>query len=247
MQGSYDPGMADETYVELSADDSGAPILLATRAPGQVAAQPDPSGVVILRGAASGNPKADPATGRFAGGASGRTVKQQGADVTIVQQTRTLPQGMDEATFERRHDIIREAAREMDKMGAGDAKDFLKGRVADLSTVNIDLFLQDVHAQRLDDLVDIFDAQLRNKVASMTRARRFVRVTAPKGWTTRVFAGLDDTQMIKLVTRLEGKGWDPKDLVKNVIGKVSNEERRTKLEQLYSEPKKKSGKKSARA
>ena len=236
--------MADEKYAELSVDEHGAPILLAVRAPGQVAAQPDPSGAVILRGAASGNPQADPVTGRFAGKAQGRAVSQQGNDVVVTQQTRTLPQGIDEATFEKRHDIIREAAREMDKMGAGDAKDFLKGRVADLSSVNIDLFLKDVQAQRLDDLVDIFDAQLRNKVASMTRARRFVRVTAPKGWTTRVFAGLDDDQVIKLVTRLEGKGWDKSDLVKNVIGKISNEERKTQLEQLYGESRPKSGKKT---
>jgi hypothetical protein len=236
--------MSDKKYAELGVDENGAPILLAVRAPGQVAAQPDPSGVVILRGASSGNPQADPVTGRFAGKAQGRTVTQQGNDVTVVQQTRTLPQGMDEATFEKRHDIIREAAREMDKMGAGDAKDFLKGRVADLSSINIDLFLRDVHAQRLDDLVDIFDTQLRNKVASMSRARRFVRVAAPKGWTNRVFAGLDDAQVVKLVTRLEGKGWDPKDLVKNVIGKISDEARRTQLEQAYGESRPKSGKKT---
>src|SRR3954454_14796960 len=43
-------------------------VMFATRAPGQVAAQPDPSGAVVQRGAASGNPKFDPVTGRFAGG-----------------------------------------------------------------------------------------------------------------------------------------------------------------------------------
>src|SRR4051794_20484071 len=46
----------------------GGLVMFATRAPGQVAAQPDPSGAVVQRGAASGNPKFDPVTGRFAGG-----------------------------------------------------------------------------------------------------------------------------------------------------------------------------------
>ena len=47
-------------------DDNGAPIMLA-RAPGQVAAQPAPSGAVVYRGAASGNQNFDPVTGKFAG------------------------------------------------------------------------------------------------------------------------------------------------------------------------------------
>jgi hypothetical protein len=48
----------------------GGLVMFATRAPGQVAAQPDPSGAVVHRGARSGNAKFDPVTGRFAGGKS---------------------------------------------------------------------------------------------------------------------------------------------------------------------------------
>lgn len=224
---------------EIAVDEKGFPILLAVRKPGQVAAQPDPSGAVIIRGARSGNPQADPATGRFAG--SGGTATQP--EEEVVQITRTLPQGMTEEVYERRQDIVRDAARELDDMDAGDAKDFLKGRVANLAQVNIDLFLRDVRAQRLDDLLDILDAQMRSRVAGMRRSRRFVRMAAPKGWTKRVFAGLDDNEVLKLVKRLEGRGWDPEDLTQHVIKRVTNEERRTKLEQLYGESRPKKGKK----
>lgn len=219
---------------QIDYDEHGLPILLAVRAPGQVAPQTT-SGAVIQRGAASGNPNADPASGRFAGKASGRTATVQGNDVVIIQQTRSLPQGMTEELFEKRRDIVADAARELDDMDAGDAKEFLNGRVANLAQVNIDLFLRDVRAQRLDDLVDILDHQMRSRVAGMRRSRRFVRLQAPQGWTKRVFAGLDDNEVMKVVKRLEGRGWDPEDLSKNVIARVSDEGRRTQLEQLYGE------------
>src|SRR4051812_35905958 len=57
------------TMTEIERRGSGL-VMFATRAPGQVAAQPDPSGAVVVRGAASGNKKFDPVTGRFAGGKS---------------------------------------------------------------------------------------------------------------------------------------------------------------------------------
>jgi hypothetical protein len=131
----------------------------------------------------------------------------------------------------------------MDDMDAGDAKEFLRGHPnIKMAQVDIDLFLRDVRAQRLDDLVDILDQQLRGRIRGMARSRRHVKVSAPKGWTKRVFAGTSDEEVIKMVTRLEGRGWDPEDLVKNVISRVSDEERRTQLEQLYGEQKPKRGK-----
>src|SRR5687767_7618880 len=101
--------MSDDVVIELSEDDNGFPVLLA-RAPGQVADQGAASGVIHNRGAVRGNPQFDPATGRFAG--SGTTVKQNTPDIQIVDQvTRTLPQGVDPAAWNRRLDIIRDLAR----------------------------------------------------------------------------------------------------------------------------------------
>lgn len=220
----------------MAEDDKGIPMLFAIRAPGQVAAQRDPSGIIVNRGAASGNPNADKATGRFTS-AGGKN--SEGDNAIVMPAPSGLPQGVTQEQWDKRRDLVRDAARELDDMDLGDAKEWLEGKVADMSAVNVDQFLIDVRAQRLDDLVDILDYQLRNTVQKAKRARRFVRIAAPRGFQKRVFAGLDDDEVLHLVKRLEGRGWDPKDLKDNVVNKISNEERRKKLEQLYGEGKEK--------
>lgn len=237
--------MAEDGKVDLDygIDENGFPILLATRAPGQVAAQRT-SGAVVQRGARSGNPNADPASGRFTGPQGSG---QEKSEVVQQSQTRTIPQGLTQEQYEKRQDIVRDLAREMDDLDEGDLKDFLKRYPSvDFSKVRIDLLRTDVRAQRLDDLVDILDSQMRNRVEGARRGRRFVKLAAPKGFTKRVFAGLEDSEVLALAKRLEGKGWDPADITKHVVSRVQNEERRTKLEQLYGEPKPKSGKKEAK-
>ena len=225
--------MADENGRIVNSDE-GIPILLAVRSPGQVAAQRT-SGVTIKRGARSGNPNFDPASGRFGAGGNKR-VTAQGNDLIVESLPRSdVPQGVSQEVWERRLDMVRDAAREMDDMDVGDVKEFLKGKVADLSAVNAEQFVKDVREQRLDDLLDILDHQLRATVSGMQRSKRYVRLVAPKGFKDRVFAGLNDDEVIKLVKRLEGRGFDPKDLNTNIIRKVKNEDRRTRLEQLYGE------------
>lgn len=235
---------------KIEFDERGYPVLLAVRAPGQVAAQ-TPTGGVVRRGARSGNPNADPGSGQFTsargGAAPGRQLTVEDGAV-IVQQTRTIPQGQTVEQFEKRQDVVRDLARELDDVDKGDIKEFLKRYDdVDASKVNIDLLKQDVRAQRLDDLLDILDYQMRSRVEGMRRSRRFVRVQAPAGFTKRVFAGLEDAEVLRLVQRLQGRGWDPEDLTKHVISRVSDEERRAKLEQLYGESKPKSGKKRKKA
>lgn len=230
---------------EIVLDDHGFPVLLAVRAPGQVAAQ-TVTGGVVRRGASSGNPNADPGSGRFTsasgGQAPGRQLTVEDGAV-VVQQTRTIPQGLTVEQYERRQDVVRDLARELDDVDNGDIKEFLK-RYNDVnaSKVNIELLKKDVRAQRLDDLLDILDYQMRSRVEGMRRSRRFVRVQAPAGFTKRVFAGLEDGEVLRLVQRLEGRGWDPEDLTKHVISRITNEERRAQLEQLYGERRPKSGK-----
>src|SRR3954447_13478029 len=113
--------MGDIHYTE-----DGFPVMLATRAPGQVAAQPDASGVTILRGARSGNPKADPVTGRFAGGKAGRAAAGKGEDVVVTQQTSTLPQGVTQEQWNKRQDIVRDAARSLAEVNPEAAQRYLQ-------------------------------------------------------------------------------------------------------------------------
>lgn len=290
----------------ISDPETKMPIMLAVRAPGQVAAQPDPSGVSAARQAASGNSNFDPRTGRFASGGKGKSnpaltvnnpqlwqslseatksyiqsqvtahsadsviLKEQGSSVNVTLRANgsaltaftvessgsnlpaeasskndsRIPDGVDPEVWNRRMDMVRAAARENDSMSEGDAKQFLKAHVKDISLVDVDSFLADVRQHRMDDLLDILDQQTRPKVVGMEISRRMVKVSAPKGFARRVFNGLSDEEVITLIKRLEGRGYDPEDLTKFVISGITSEERRTKLDQLYGQPKPKSGKKA---
>jgi len=223
----------DEQSIELTEGEDGWPILLATRAPGQVAAQRT-SGSVVLRGAASGNPQFDPASGRFAGKQAGRSTQQQGADVVVVQQTRTLPQGVTKEQWEKRQDVVRYAARTLAVLDPQKAQSLLETHPGvNASQVNIDLFIRDVHAAKMDDLVDILDAQQHSSQ---------IKVVAPKTYARDVMSGLSDQEVLDIAKRLEGRGWSPEDINKNVVGKIGNKERKTKLQQLYGQSKPKRGK-----
>lgn len=229
--------MADLKYVDanvvIEQDDNGAPVMLATRAPGQVAAQPDPSGAVIMRGAVSGNPKADPVTGRFAG--------KKLRDLQVVAQTveqgapvfrSGTPTGVDPLVWERRLDLVRVAAREDNMMDPVSATQFLTGKVPDVTQVNMRSFLDDVMAQRIADAVDALDHANKSR-----RERPDVRVAAPAGWVRRVIQELDTPQALHFVKRLEGKGWSPEEINKIVISRIKDPERKQALEQLYGEGK----------
>jgi hypothetical protein len=145
------------------------------------------------------------------------------------------PEGVDDREWERRQDAIRDAAREMDFLSEADAREFLAGRAAAPDKVDVSAFLRDVDEQRIDDLVDILDYTLREKVAGMRRSRRWVRLVAPKGWTQRVFAKLGDEDILTVAGRLERRGWSKEDLGSHVIGRVSKEERRDSILSRYNE------------
>jgi hypothetical protein len=223
--------MGDIHYTE-----DGFPVMLATRAPGQVAAQPDPSGVTIMRGARSGNPKADPVTGRFAGGKPGRSVAGKGGDVVVTQQTSNLPQGVTQEQWDKRMDIVREAARKLGEINPESAAKFLKDHpnvAAD--QVNVDMFVRDVNNERVNFLVDMIDHNARGGM---------IEVSGGSGITKRVFNQLDDQQMLRVAKRLEGLGWEPASISKELIGNVADKSRRGVLEQAYGERKPKSGAKT---
>jgi hypothetical protein len=169
-------------------------------------------------------------------------IERAEADRIAAMTRSTVPEGVDPDEWAEHQDVIRQAARTTEDIDAGAAHQFLADRGA--ANVDAEQFRKDVREQRLDDLADVLDHQLQGKVEQIKRARSAVRVTAPSGWTKRVFAGLDDNEVIKLLTRLEGKGWDPEDLKKHIIERIADPERAAKIAQMYGEPKKKRGKKT---
>lgn len=214
-------------------DERGYPILLAVKAVGQVAAQTT-TGASVKRNVRSGNSNVDPGSGRFAKGGIRKPKSGGVADVNPVAVNRLgVPQGVSQEEWERRLDAIRDAAREYDEMGQGDAKEFLNGRVNDLSKVDVDAFLSDVREQRIDDLIDILDHQLRSRVDGSRRARRFVRLQAPRGFVKRLFASLSDDEIIKVTTRLANRGWAVDDLIDQIISRVNKQERKEQLESRF--------------
>ena len=225
--------MDEEFYIEGGDDEP--PIMLAVRKPGQVAAQPDASGAVVARGAASGNPNFDPVTGKFAGK---KLKKLEVVAQTVAggaQPTFTgTPTGVAPDVWNRRMSIVRQAARTMEQMDINQAQTFLEGKVVDVNAVDLEGFLADVQWQRMADLADVLDAKVKTKLP--------VKMVAAGGWVKRVFLNLTVPEGAHLVKALEGKGWSPDDIYNNVVKKVNNKELRGYLEQLYGEPKLPTGK-----
>lgn len=205
--------------IELS--DEG--VMLLARAPGQVADNTGKStGSSTRRATRSGNPNFDPGSGRFGSGIGNapKPGPDPNAPVNPVVVARSgLPQGVDQGTWEKRLDVVRDAAREMAELDGKTAQSFLKGRVQDLSQVNIDQFLVDVRAQQLDDLVDALND------------KGTVKVKAGKRWVTKIFSGLADSEVQSVVTRLLNRGWNQRDIKKKVTSKIRDESRRQRLEQ----------------
>lgn len=203
-------------------------IIFLARAPGQVADQGQASGAVAYRGAASGNSKFDPKTGRFAGGAR-KVSESKIVDQNPLTTTRSgLPQGVDAEEWNRRLDTVRDASR----AGVNDqdnATTFLKGRVNDLSKVDVRQFIVDVRASLLDDLVDSFQSQYKGS------PRGQIKVAASGSMLKTKVSSLDAGEYASLALRLRAKGWTEKDLKKNLISKVKDPQIKSSLEQIYGE------------
>jgi hypothetical protein len=191
----------------VEVDDAGNVIFLAARASGQVAAQ-NTSGAVAYRGAKSGNNAYDPASGRFTSKGNRKLRDNPIVNANPVTTTRSgIPQGVTQEEWQRRLDTVRQAAHDFAELDATGAQAFLKDRVTDLSKVDVQQFLTDVHHQQMDTLIDVFDANLRAKTQG-------VKVTAPRGWVRTVFSHLSADELTSLVTRLQGRGYSNKQLAK---------------------------------
>lgn len=213
----------------------GGLVMFATRAPGQVAAQPDPSGAVVQRGAVSGNAKFDPVTGRFAGGKN-KALKDGTASGNDKSTPRDPSQGnVDPTAAQRRRDLTRRAASLMGEMNMTEASKWLESFGVDTSVARVDSFLADVRDQRIDYLVDTMVPNLESTVAAQHEGQ-VVTLKSPKSWNSGVLRSLTDAELVQLHQRLVGQGFDPEDVSKNLIAGMSNKKRKSELEQVFGEP-----------
>jgi hypothetical protein len=209
-------------------------VMFATRAPGQVAAQPDPSGAVVQRGAASGNPKFDPVTGRFAGGKSKGLPGEESGNTRGTPPRDPSKGNVDPVAAQRRRDVVRRAAGLMNEMNMTEASQWLESFGVDASVARVDTFLADVRQQRIDYLVDTMVPVLDSTVEAQHEGQ-VVSLKSPKSWNSKVLNSLTDGEMLQLHQRLVGQGFDPEDVSKNLIDGMRNKKRKEQLQQVFGE------------
>jgi hypothetical protein len=82
-----------------------------------------------------------------------------------------------------------------------------------------------VKEQKLSDLVDIIDQEIRTRGEAMKTGRRRVRVVSPKGYARRAFGALTDDGVAELMHRLEARGHDEGEVEAFVLGKKIKEDK----------------------
>lgn len=215
--------------------DDGTLVMFATRAPGQVAAQPESSGAIVQRGARSGNSKFDPRTGRFAGSGGGGKGKPKGGTGNATGPARDPSQGnVDPVEAQRRRDMVRTAANLADEMNLTEASQWLANFGIDTATADVGAFLNDVRRQRIDHLVDTMVPNLRATVDARKEGQ-VVNLRAPKSWSSSVLRSLTDGELLQLHQRLVGQGFDPEDVSTNLVNGMGNKARKEQLQQVFGE------------
>ena len=228
--------LADFGLPTVLPTEDGGLIMFAVRKPGQVAAQPDDSGAVVTRGAASGNPKFDPVTGKFAGGKGTGAPGDKGSSGNASGPARDPAKGnVDPTAAQRRRDLTRRAASLMGEMNMTEASKWLETFGVDTSIARVDQFLADVRDQRIDYLVDAMVPVLESTVAAQHEGQ-VVTLKSPKSWNSSVLNSLTDAEVLQLHQRLVGQGFDSEDVQKNLIDGMRNKKRKTQLEQIFGEP-----------
>lgn len=213
-----------QDYIILN-DEDGSPVLISLEevkelllaGGGAPDNRPPPGAGVIDPDTVSGNSAHDPSTGKF--GFKGQRHNAQVMNASADE-------------LDRRFDAVREAAREFEQFDVGDAEDFLKGKTnRTLTAVELQQFVLDVQDQRLNDIVDVLDQNLKRGLGKNRRARRFVRVQAPRGFTRKTLVGFEDQSIQKVADRLRAKGWTDDELRKGLVNRFSGD-RRNKLSGL---------------
>mgnify|MGYP007083434009 CR=1 FL=1 len=110
----------------------------------------------------------------------------------------------------RRRDAVREAAREFETLDEQDLKERFRGiTTRELDESDLTELRLDIREQQLDDLIDILHQLHMGKL----RARRYVRMSAPRGYLRKTLWAITPEEYTELVDRLRARGWKPEDLV----------------------------------
>lgn len=111
----------------------------------------------------------------------------------------------------RRQDAVREAAREFEPLADQDVRERLRGVTSKpLTSAEVTRFRVDARHQHVNDLVDVLDQAERGKL----RARRTVRLSAPRGYVRRSLSNLAPHESADVRSRLEARGWEPHQLAR---------------------------------
>lgn len=191
----------------LTLDGDGMPVLLAD-VPNAGTSTVDPN-------AASGNPRHDTRSGKFAPGGRKRGTSQAQANI-------------DPRELAVRNDAVRDAARQYDLMTAEDATEFLKTRARDMNLVDMDEFLRMVRGQRLDDLADLLALDMGAKKGN-------VRLSGRRGYANRVFQGLSDEEVVGMFERMQRRGFSDKKVRDTFLRRIKDPDRRASIEGLLGD------------
>lgn len=158
--------------------------------------------------AKSGNPNHDVNSGKFGDGSQPKQKTDRPPNTSVEEYARMM-------------DAVREAAREFDNPQEGDIREFLAGRAKAPDQVDVQNFIEMVNAQRLNDLVDMLDQQLRQS-GPLARGRRKVRVSAPRGYVRKYLRSADSPLVQQLSMRLVAMGHNEGDVKSFFNQKVPN-------------------------
>ena len=190
--------------------------------------------VLALEGASvrlpvrSGNPYRQQA-GRFGSG-PGQTDRRKGArdrrlPPVAGQGRRSLDRQRPDVI--RRRDAVVDAARSIEDLSNKQSlTDFVRRRWAGtraLTSMDIQSFVDDVRAQRLEDVVDTLDNRVREGVLKKNDS---IRVSFPRGWVKRTIRGLSDDEVASVLDRLRARGWTEQQVRQHVVSRFDDERRR---------------------
>ena len=181
----------------IALDDRGFPVLMADVAPANISK--------IAPGQASGNPLHDIRSGKFGAGKTAPTPP------AVPQLGPQAPPNVDPIEWKRFTDAVRTAAREFDNPKIADIQDFINAHAKNPQAVDPTEFLAAVQEQRVSDLVDALDHQLRQG-GSLPTGKRRMRLVTPRGYLRKIINFSTPEQLAEVSHRLESLGHDPQQV-----------------------------------
>lgn len=174
---------------------NGFPVLMAD--------VPNAGTAVISTGSRANNKRHDARSGKFTSGGGPKKAK-----------AKKTPANHDPNEYNRFLAAAREAARELGGFEEEDIREFLARRAKNPDKVDIQKFLQAVRNQRIVDVTDLLDQQMRSEKGSKSK----VRVTAPRKFVEQTIRGLNEAEVSRIIDVLSSRGHDEKALKKHFDG-----------------------------